>query len=210
MYSLLAVPLVLAISNAQYIVTTSVDSAGNTYWSPTAGAPKTSVRALPSVPTLTYNCAIVPALCLNVAQLRPGAENGGHNEVFGWDPDKMRKIRRREKACPSNWKKKTICPASNQPPIHPLGITSEVPPHVDAEDFAVLRKTVNGNEERTGIMMSCDEFPPAMAIQGGIGIKGAPRNGVTYCAPSKFCTISCLASSRVDLDRNVTTPKQDQ
>ncbi|KAL8958450.1 MAG: hypothetical protein Q9193_004497 [Seirophora villosa] len=198
MYLLCILPLLLATSKAQYIVTTSVDPAGNTYWSASVGAPRTSVRALPSVPTLVYNCAIVPALCQNVAQLRPGAQNGGHNELFGWDPDGDRKILRREKICPGSWKtrKSTRCPRPDQPPIHPLGVTDTVPPEVDQKDFAVLRVNSNAQLERTGIIMTCDEFPPAMSIQGGIGPgKKGTSTGVTYCAPMSY---SCSSIHNVD------------
>lgn len=189
MYLQFILLLLSTVCKAQYIVTTSVDNAGNTYWSPTAGAAKTSVQSLPTIPTLVYNCAIVPALCNNVAQLRPGAQNGGYNEVFGWDPDSDRKEKRREKRCPGSWKKGSAgrprCPSPNQPQLHPLGISNALPPVVDQSDFAVLKEGANGDPERTGLMMTCDEFPPAMSIQGGKGPKGGPENGVTYCVPSK-------------------------
>lgn len=193
-FPLLLVSL-LPLFRAQHLVTTSVDNVGNTFWSATAGAPKTSVRALPSIPTLVYNCAIVPALCNNVAQLRPGAQLGGHNEVFGWDPDEKRKERRNRGRCPASWKTQrgvVVCPKANQPPIHPLGITDDVPPLVDADDLAIFKRDTNGQEVRTGLMMSCNEFPPAMSIQGGIGPKGSPPNGRTYCVPSKCFFISFI------------------
>lgn len=194
MYPVLVIPLIATICQAQYIVTTSVDNAGNTYWSPTVGAPRTSVRGRPTIPTLGYNCAIVPATCNNIAQLRPGAQLGNYGETFGWDPDKERKKLRGKAICPANWKKprgtgkkKTArCPETNQPELHPLGVTNAVPPEVEPKDLAVLTEDANGQTVRTGIMMSCDEFPPAMSIQGGIGPPGGPINGATYCSPSKY------------------------
>ena len=174
---------------AQYIVTTSVDNAGNTYWSPTAGAPKTSVRGLPTIPTLVYNCILVPSLCNNIAQLQPNAPAGNSIGTFGWDPNVKRKKTRRRTRCPENWKRTPKgarrCPQSNQPEIHPLGATDIVPPEVDENDLSIYKTGSNGKFAQTGIKMSCDEFPPAMSIQGGLGPKGGPGNGVTYCAPSK-------------------------
>lgn len=204
MYSVLVFPLVATICQAQYIVTTSVDNVGNTYWSPTVGAPRTSVRGRPTIPTLVYNCAIVPATCNNIAQLRPGAQLGNYGETFGWDPDGSRKTKRGKARCPDHWKKpkkgKARCPEPDQPELHPLGVTNAVPPEVEPEGLAVLKEDANGQTVRTGVMMSCDEFPPATSIQGGVGPKGGPKNGATYCSPSK-----CLVSSAAQFTWSLRT-----
>ena len=176
----------LGNSIAQYIVAPVLNNANVGFWSASAGAQRTSVRTLPAMPTLVYNCAIVPALCANVEQLRPGAAGGGHSEIMGWDPARKRKKARNKAICPSDWKEKTVCPRTGQPPIHPLGITNDVPPWVEQGGFAVLKMGPSGQYERTGLMMTCDEFPPAMAIQGGTGPPGGPVTGATYCAPSKL------------------------
>ncbi|KAL8833094.1 MAG: hypothetical protein Q9170_004503 [Blastenia crenularia] len=180
------------ICKAQYIPAWSVNNAGSTYWSPTAGAPSTLVTALPVVPTLAYNCAITPALCNNIAQVRQNVYNGNYDEVFGWGPDEKRKDNRRKKICPGKtWRKKQgQCPRSTQPIIHPLGITNLFPPRIAEDGLAVLTQNANGQFVETGMHMTCDEFPPAMSIQGGTGPKvpkgvTAPVNAVTYCAPSK-------------------------
>ncbi|KAL8951474.1 MAG: hypothetical protein Q9222_002551 [Ikaeria aurantiellina] len=137
------------------------------------------------MPTLAYNCNITPALCANVAQARPGTQNGGVNEVFGWDPDGVRKNLRRRRNCPSKtWKNvRNQCPRSNQPQVHPLGTTNIYPVRINA-NFAVLTLGQHGQTMQTGLMMSCDEFPPAMSIQGGKGRNGL--DGSTYCAPSEY------------------------
>lgn len=110
MWGLRLLLLFLQSVQGQYIPTTIVDNAGNTWWSATVGAPRTAVSALPHIPTLVYNCNTVPALCANVGQVRPGAAVGQYPapgfEAFGWDPDKDRKEKRREKRCPDNWKTK--------------------------------------------------------------------------------------------------------
>lgn len=172
-----------------------------TLWSATVNAPATTVTALGNVPTLVYNCHITPSLCMN-AELRGriGAFVGnypGGFERFGWDPDGDRSEKRRSKMCPSNWKTGTTrprngrpvrkahsCPETNQPPVHPLGYTDDVPIHVDDKTFAILgRNPQTGAYERTGLVYTCDEFPPAMAVQGGEGIRPLfPSNGGTYCA----------------------------
>ncbi len=110
MWGLTLLLLFLQSVQGQYLPTTAVDNAGNTWWSATVGAPRTAVSALPHIPTLVYNCNTVPALCANVGQVRPGAAVGQYPapgwEAFGWDPDSVRKAARRKKRCPRNWKLK--------------------------------------------------------------------------------------------------------
>lgn len=160
--------------SAQYLPTTTV-TGSTTLWSATPGAPSTTVRALPVIPTLIYNCHNVPALCNNVEKAgRVGAAAGnypGGFEAFGWDPDPGRKSRRRTKRCGRGWKTSTDldpnrrgCPHPNQPPIHPLRAIN--PPggiSLDPSTYALLTTDPSsGSLIKSGIMLTCDEFPPAM------------------------------------------------
>ena len=163
-------------SFGQYLAETTV-TGGSTLWSASAGAPATTVKALPVIPTLVYNCHNVPALCANVEQAgRAGAAAGNYPngfEAFGWDPDSTRKLRRRTKRCGSLWKNSPDlnpgslnrgCPNPNQPPIHPLNAIN--PPggvHMDPSNYALLTlDPTTGSNVPSGIMLTCDEFPPAM------------------------------------------------
>lgn len=163
-------------SFGQFLPGTTVIGA-NTVWSASAGAPATRVTALPVIPTLVYNCHNVPALCNNVEKAgRVGAAAGNYPngfEAFGWDPDSTRKRRRRTRRCGSGWKTSPDlnpgsavqgCPHPNQPPVHPLNAI--LPPgavHLDPMSYALLTQDpTSGSATYSGIMLTCDEFPPAM------------------------------------------------
>ena len=174
-------------------------------WSATVNAPATTVTHLGNIPTLVYNCAIVPSLCQTAEHAgRLGAATGNYphgQEAFGWDPNSNRKSSRRKNACPDNWKKKSkldpdghACPEDNQPPVHPIGYTNVVPPLVDQPSYAILRLNPQTQvPEKTGLMYTCDEFPPAMSVQGGNGTDQAPNVGRdTYCATQSHDCSSTL------------------
>ncbi|KAL8918458.1 MAG: hypothetical protein Q9208_007364 [Pyrenodesmia sp. 3 TL-2023] len=172
--------LYVSLCTPQYLNNYNVVG-GVTLYSPTVGsAQTTTVTALAHVPTLVYNCYLTPALCANVeARGRAGAGVGNYpapgHEVFGYDPNPERRKARQQNQCPSNWRVGApqanparaahTCPEANQPPVHPLGITNDVPVQVDPDTHAIVKfNQQTGSFEQTGLMFTCDEFPPAIHV----------------------------------------------
>lgn len=111
--------------------------------------------------------------------------------------------KRRNEMCPPTWKGTVLnprCPETNQPRVVPplydqlgVGVTAVVPQPVpghteltmviaDGKDNPIPGV---GQLQSSGCKYSCDEFPPASWIEGGVGIMGSGNNlpGTTYCAP---------------------------
>jgi len=108
--------------------------------------------------------------------------------------------------CPSNWKgtiQRPRCPEPNQPRVVPplydlagIGVTAIVPqPIPGATDLHMIIADGKDNPipgvgqlQSSGRKYSCDEFPPASWIEGGVGIAGSGNNlpGTQYCAPWAF------------------------
>lgn len=127
-----------------------------------------------------------------------------------------RSARRRAGQCPyPAWKgtrQAPRCPEPNQPDITPpwydaLGIPQKalLPPSPSPDDpFDMViangrRNPASGVIGFSGRQYSCDEFPPASWIEGGIGYaapvyEGQGGRGNTFCAPIAFgCTDSGTA-----------------
>ncbi|KAI9723353.1 MAG: hypothetical protein M1812_001237 [Candelaria pacifica] len=170
----------------QYSPNTEVVTVNNvvsTVWSASLGAPTISVTAVASIPTMAYNCRNVPALCANVQQnyAQYGIPNHQGNGVaeFVYDPSSKkggRNSKRRKRRCPDDWKNEKLpdpnvpggtrprCPELNQPDISPPGVARS-PPHVDPDGPPFVIEGVedaNGESQLSGLIMTCDEFPPAM------------------------------------------------
>ncbi|KAG9525287.1 hypothetical protein KCU93_g5945, partial [Aureobasidium melanogenum] len=167
-------------------------------------------------PTVWYNCHYARAICNNVEKTQPGANAGTLQMELVYDSDHKRANTRRggkkgvPGICPGNWKDTHICPEPDQPPIWVTDMNRDpvTPQNIEIHNLLkypsgkqkVLDKDTKKMVERTnyqiadyddfpsGLMYTCDEFPFATTIQGGIGI-GADANagldfaGTTYCAP---------------------------
>ncbi|KAF7558106.1 hypothetical protein G7Z17_g84 [Cylindrodendrum hubeiense] len=152
------------------------------------------------IPTLVYNCAKVPALCENVHQQyplntythtpQPGQSVTGHSTLQGrthlllhFDTGAKSQIQRGV-ACNTGWKKRHVCPETNQPHTVPEGAV------LGDGSFPAARWNPNGLKfgdsgynriadrlgQFSGMMWTCDEFPFASSIEGGSG-------ALTYCTP---------------------------
>lgn len=146
----------------------------------------------PNRPLLIYNCAKMPSICRNVngrnplqtvpgnaaagniGLLNPG-QNGGLNYItLTFDTSNNNKRRRRDTACPSNWKAQlqNACPRANQPPTIPSGsswssLTSYVGMRWNPNGilFGKAGYNVIANQAQTGpsgMIWTCDEWPPAL------------------------------------------------
>lgn len=118
------------------------------------------------------------------------------------DTDITRTDARRTQSCPGTWKNGHHCPEQDQPLVVPApfnngGRTVETGGFVghalSATDYHIL----DPSDDLTGMAWTCDEFPPAMSIEGG----NNPSTGLanTYCAPQ----------SAPDCDGKVTKSEQD-
>jgi hypothetical protein len=146
-------------------------------------------HVLAQVPTLTYNCAKMPAICQNVnsknpllgvpgvagalGDLDPGrTPNGLPYLQLDYDTTPGASKDRRALVCPENWKSKHACPETNQPPIVPQEGSW-------ADGWHGVRWNPNGllfgqsgynsiaNEFGTaasGMIWTCDEWPPAVYV----------------------------------------------
>ena len=144
-------------------------------------------------PELAYNCAKLPAICNNVNKrnsISDGILNNGPIQLtYAGSGSGNRAI-----ACPSNWKATHTCPEPDQPLIVGQGSTVASYNAFQGQqwragslptdpDFNVIADP-GGTE--SGMMWTCDEWPPNMSAEGGAGAN-------TYCAPQ---SVSCSSSAR--------------
>ena len=159
---------------------------GERHWvySASAGQPATThtVNMLNPKPTMSWNCDVMPALCENVLRRQPLPVIFQEYVVDIQPPinaqEKRSDVRRTNAGCTPTWITNHRCPESNQPDYwyHPLGqmlpsvlATHEGNAGIPAGNMVHLQgpsKNVfdsNGNlqYEQSGIIFSCDEFPPA-------------------------------------------------
>ncbi|KAK6535008.1 hypothetical protein TWF281_006306 [Arthrobotrys megalospora] len=190
----------------------------NVYVAPTAagGAMYTyPVYTMQPMPTLVYNCAKMPSICKNVRNYLGGQTIA----AFHYDREGTRNKSRRQINCPGNWMNTHPCPEVDQPvyyigssPAQSTSVTMSVSYSeitvipgqstittaiTDAKRLASIVPPINvggGAQplpvyEAIPLIMSCDEFPPASFIEGGL-------NGATYCAPIMK---HCDGQSRADV-----------
>lgn len=146
---------------------------------------------------LEYNCAKLPSICLNVRQWlndpQKSTWNGrAGNDVFTYDmyaaekqayliavkkPSKRRnREHRRDLMCGSNWRgTRGDCPESNQPDVLPgpwphKGLETIIT-NTALYEIEALR-IGNNPPVRSGRQYTCDEFPPASWVEGGVGLGG--------------------------------------
>ncbi|KAK5741279.1 hypothetical protein LTR17_003985 [Elasticomyces elasticus] len=169
------------------------------------------------VPTLAYNCAKLPAICNNVhanggqydltnlGNNLKGRLTSGTYVAMHSDTDATRRDARRDDVCPSTgnnaWKNTHPCPEPDQPLVVPApynngGRTVETGGFIGSVVSGVApvdNHILDPSGDITGMAFTCDEFPPAMSIEGG-------ANGAnTYCAPA----------AAPDCDAKYTRSEQD-
>jgi len=157
----------------------------------------------------------MPAICQNVRNWHSNAAlSSWHTQSLwaGWftydlgasERTLNRGNRRRQQTCPDTWKGTILnprCPEPNQPrvvpPLYDLsgnGVTAIVPQPIPGQTELSLviadgrDNQFSGQLQSSGRKYTCDEFPPASWIEGGVGIPGTPdsRVATTYCAPWAF------------------------
>lgn len=138
-------------------------------------------------PTLVYNCAKLPAICQNVNRRNPlnNIAGGGLGELQGidsielnYDTDKLRHDGRNRGVCPGSWKRRHSCPETNavsginQPRTVPAGSSYGFGSYPAArfvqqnlvQGDAGFNKIADANGGDSGMIWTCDEWPPAMCV----------------------------------------------
>jgi chitinase len=149
----------------------------------------------------------MPAICRNVANWHndpaksnwPTRWNGWFTYDLGSSGSTItsRGQVRRNRICPPTWKGTLLnprCPQQGQPRVVPplwdeftgLPVTG-LAPQLDPNDVHLViadgrDNPLYGVNQPSGRIYSCDEFPPASWIEGGVGFNGQTP-GTTYCAP---------------------------
>lgn len=143
-------------------------------------------------PTVVYNCHWMIALCQN-ARAYVGTGNGPWG--FHYDRNRVRNEARRSSICVDGWAN-THCP--NGPTLDWYtgndGGTTKFPPiqycPKDPKRYG-YHKLGKNNQDGTpkvyqaGVISSCDEFPPASWIQGGVQ-GGTGAKAICKCPPPAF------------------------
>ena len=118
------------------------------------------------LPTLVYNCAIMPAICSNV-QAWATAQNLQLPLTLHYDADTGRKSSRGSTACPDTWSVTHTCPETNQPAVHGYDRTNPALPVMVQYGTALLTNEVEfvneiagaTPQDSSGLAYTCDEFP---------------------------------------------------
>ncbi|KAH7091909.1 hypothetical protein FB567DRAFT_226367 [Paraphoma chrysanthemicola] len=151
---------------------------------------------------LEYNCDKMPAICMNAQNWMSSAAAtwpGRQPNVFTWDLGHNNEVIpglpatnsqvRRSRQCPSNWKGTVAaprCPEPNQPRVVPplwdangVGVTALKTPPVNPLTGAFELRIADGRDnqfagalQESGRIYTCDEFPPASWVEGGVGTAG--------------------------------------
>lgn len=154
----------------------------------------------------------MPAICQNIENWHTNAALfSWHTQSLwaGWITYDLGASESREnrgnlpgsRMCPSTWKGTNLnprCPEPNQPRVVPplynqagVEVTAIVPQPIPSEtdrrQIIADRKDnplpFVGQLQSSGRKYTCDEFPLASWIEGGVGIAGSGLAGTTYCAP---------------------------
>ena len=131
------------------------------------------------VPTLIYNCAKLPAICQNVNRTNPlqsraggrlGELQGNPFIELNFDTDPVRHRNRNSGVCPGTWKTTHACPEINQPNTVPGGSSYGsgsypaarfIQPNL-VQGNAGFNKIADATGGDSGMIWTCDEWPPAM------------------------------------------------
>ncbi|KAJ3499828.1 hypothetical protein NLG97_g9 [Lecanicillium saksenae] len=168
------------------------------------------VGPFPLAPTLVWNCAYMPSICKNIMQASGGRlPTLASPWTYHFDPDNKRSGARRHSVCDDyiNLNKPDgtpNCPERDQPlwtgykkdTGESTGpVVMEIIPGgtgVDKNRLGLSYQELTFNLDGTftestkwkeyGAKTSCDEFPMASTIEGGVAGDGKPAAS-TYCAP---------------------------
>ncbi|KAI1327922.1 hypothetical protein F5Y16DRAFT_166950 [Xylariaceae sp. FL0255] len=157
------------------------------------------------LPTLIYNCDDMAAICWNAAEMLADPSNAALNalnpKVFHYDTDSSHTATRNSASCPGTWQNQlpaTCGSVPGQPNVQP----GSLPPNVAAPGVAHANAGFPGgmwtpefNNEITnaagngpsGMVFTCEEFPSASFIEGGVDPNIAPIVHIN-CAPK---ALSC-------------------
>lgn len=177
------------------------------HWRPSPGVVSQPIILLEDFNVfVAYNCHYMPSICQNAEQYKKSTQGKARKwqASFGYDLNSARggKHGRRGEMCPDNWNRPVGghgCPEPNQP--KPMRADKRWP-EVDVDNTHPKRYKIkdhidaNGNVLKSGMYYSCDEFPPAKWVEGGVGLvpapnppppEGAGQPGFTRCAPAALC-----------------------
>ncbi|KAM3066305.1 hypothetical protein ACMFMG_003184 [Clarireedia jacksonii] len=198
-YALLCSLIFLSLADFESLqLPQTLDAGGSTYLA-------TPVVIPAPLPTLYYNCEIMPAICKNVQDWLT-ANNEVLPKTFHIQTQNERNTAtRRGESCPDTWSVTHTCPELIGQPQTIYGYgryingnpaysmyqftptlleTSlvSVPPV-----FSPFNKEIQGTAagDSSGLAFTCDEFPPASWIEGGNGAN-------TFCAPQGVSCSSTL------------------
>ena len=194
---------------AQYAQTTTQNAQGTPIY---IGDATSSVAAPLFTATLVYNCYYMPLICENVANYAKTINPGGGGSLaapqqFHFDPNGTLLESRRQKAC-GCFQHDDCSTARSQGKTTDLVIdiagrapfdTLNTPLSQASKNIILAGKnpgTKNGVLQARvplqsvpgrfldveGVAFSCDEFPAATFIEGGIGLNGAGNRAKTVCA----------------------------
>jgi hypothetical protein len=150
-----------------------LDAGGLTYLA-------TPVVVQPTLPTLYYNCAIMPAICANVQQWLTDNNQVLPKNFHIQTLNARNTANRRSQSCPDTWSATHICPELLGQPgvVHGYGRNINGNPAYTMVQFGnTLLNNPNANPptistftneiagtvagESSGLGYTCDEFPPA-------------------------------------------------
>ena len=138
----------------------------------------------------TRGQALHPGTTIPRGQYGYDLNSGGRNKA------------RRSKACPTSWKTNHVCPETDQlrPMRHDgLWFTTDLEPGQNGYPIKNHRDNNGVVDERSKMIYSCDEFPPASFVEGGVGMGGTTPS-TTRCA-----AIRCLAGVKAEQDCTFTS-----
>ena len=130
-------------------------------------------------PTLVYNCAKLPAICQNVNRRNPlqplgagrlGQLQGNAFIELNYDTSNVRREARNSGVCPGSWKRTHACPETSQPNTVPAGSSYGSGSYPAArfiqqglvQGNAGFNKIADATGGDSGMIWTCDEWPPAM------------------------------------------------
>ncbi|KAF1817733.1 uncharacterized protein K489DRAFT_414339 [Dissoconium aciculare CBS 342.82] len=185
----------------QTFSTPAANGVAQTCWQPDAGSP-----CVPPVQTsksffLEYNCYYMENICQNARLWLAGhmVANQVRTE-FAYDYKGSRRDNRRDESCPRTWINNGRCPERGMPGQarsyrwNRVTSTGEFWPTVDLAPGSNNLIADDATGRPSEMIYSCDEFPPATWIQGGLGANtrcAAFRcDGTPYSSEQQFQAIS--------------------
>lgn len=127
-------------------------------------------------PTVVYNCHWMIALCQNARAYLPGGGNGPW--TFHYDRAEYRNKARRDSICPSDWADRNCI---NGPTLDwyteqdngvkrypPMQYCVRTPKRHGYHKPGQVNADNTPKVFQAGVISSCDEFPPASWIEGGV------------------------------------------